>query len=61
MLATLETETKLIEGMPFEADLEAMEAYAELERRRALVASGKSRIMSESEASEALRAAGCHV
>ena len=51
----------LVSSMPFDSSLEAMEAFGELERRRALVASGKSKILDESEAFDALKAAGCHV
>ena len=61
MQTTFERDANLIESMPFDADPEAIEAFSELERRRALAAAGRSRVLDEGEALDALRAAGCHV
>lgn len=52
---------KLVENMPFDSSLEAIEVYEELERRRALVAEGKSRLLTEEECWASIRAAGYEI
>ena len=60
-LAVDDVRGSLVDKMPFDGDLEAVETFGELERRRALVAAGKSRLLDEGESLKALQAAGCHV
>lgn len=49
------------DGSVFTGSQESVEVVEELERRRRLVEEGKSRLLSEEESWESLRASGCHV
>ena len=51
----------LIDDAAFSADLESIEAVEELERRRKLVAEGKSHLLSEEESWKSLRNNGYDV
>lgn len=56
------TVDKLVESDDvFTGSMESVEVVEELERRRRLVAEGKSRLLNEEESWELLRSSGCHV
>lgn len=54
-------ERVLVDEEVFTSSMESIEVVAELERRRALVAEGKGRLLSEEESWERIRAAGYEV
>ena len=58
---SLLAERVLVDEEVFTSSKESIEIVAELERRRALVAEGKSRLLSEDESWERIRAAGYEV